>query len=122
MAYNKYVRFYFTGGTRGNMLEYDGVQLNELFMWGEFILSPVLSGQSGTNFSPSGTVVIRMANDPRVYQAWFRPFDMSRPLEDFSWDGFEVDGFRYELDSAQVGPDGATVEVTGINGTAILPT
>ncbi len=122
MAYNKYVRFFFTAGTRGNMLEYDGVQLNELFMWGEFIVSPVLSSRGGSNFRASGTVVIRMANDPRVYQARFRPFDMSRPLEDFSWDGFEVDGFRYELDSVQIGPDGATVEVTGINGSAILPT
>ena len=121
MAYNKYVRFFFTGGSRGTMLEYAGVQFNELFMWGEFVLSPVLSGQFGINFSPTGTVIIRMANDPRVYQSWFRPSG-GGPLEDFGWDGFEVDGFRYEMDSAQVGPDGATIEVTGINGTAILPT
>ena len=124
MAYNKYMRFFFTGDSRGTMLEYDGVQLNELYMWGEFIVSPVLSAVNprGTeiDFSPSGTVVIRMANDPRVYQSWFRPSN-GDPLEDTSWSGFEVDGFRYHVDSVQIGTDGATIEVTGINGTAILP-
>lgn len=113
MAYNKYVRFFFTSG----QLEYDGVQLNELFMWGEFIVSPVLSGAIGSSFSPTGTVVIRMANDPRVYLA----FAVNADSPDIGWEGFEVDGFSYDMDSVQIGPDGATIEVTGVDGTVIIP-
>ena len=86
MAYNKYVRFYFGAGSRGTMLESDGVPFNELFMWGEFIVSPVLSATSGAEFSPTATVVLRMANDPRVYRSRFRPSN-GGPLENFSWDG-----------------------------------
>ena len=121
MAYNKYVRFYNNGST----VEYAGVSYSELYFWGEYVQTPLLTTvdpASPAGSRPGAVVVIDFPNDPRIYLSFFRQSaERGGRLTDQSWDYFSVDNYRYEMDSAQVSPDGSRVRVTGYNGEVILP-
>lgn len=128
MAFDLYVRFYIGTDNDGNdlVVTYDNVQYTELYAWGEYVLSPVLSDVTAVTltraFNQGGTVVVRVPYDPRITSAFVAETreGQDNSFRNVSWRGFDVGGIRYVIDSMQIVESRRAIEVTGINGAPIV--